>query len=173
MGYGGYRTSCGIEEITAELRQLTGNKAISMQTVVAILSEMNACVFRRAAKSKHLRVYPASTGMLQTNVGQFQRDFNLGRVPAVLPAVVLEAMWDAPASEPLIPTKYTISWNGNVFYDARIDCPSEMLRFPTRAIADLADGDSEMTPVPREASGAATIYEENIQTRQWDSSRSM
>ena len=110
--------------------------------------------------------------MLQTNVGQFQRDYNLGRVPVVLPAVVLEAMWDVPASEPLIPTKYTISWNGNVFYDTRIDCPSEMLRFPTRAIADLADGALEMTPVPREASDAATIYEENIQTRQWDSSRS-
>ena len=45
VGYGGYRTSCGIEEITAELRQLTGNKAISMQTVVAILLEMNVCVF--------------------------------------------------------------------------------------------------------------------------------
>ena len=50
-GYGGYRTSCGIEEITAELRQLAGNKTISMQTVVAILLEMDACVFRRAAKS--------------------------------------------------------------------------------------------------------------------------
>ena len=62
IGYGGYRTSCGIEEITFELRQLAGNKTISMQTVVALLLEMNACVFRRAVKSKHLRVYPASTG---------------------------------------------------------------------------------------------------------------
>ena len=135
---------------------------------------MNVCVFRRAVKSKHLRVYPASTGMLQTNVGLFQRDYNLGRVPAVLPAVVLEAMWDVPASEPLIPMKYTIRWGGNVFYDVRVDCPAEVLRFPTRALADLADGDLEMTPVPRlGSSDEATIYEENIDTRQWDSSRAV
>ena len=139
-----------------------------MQTVVAMLRDMTSRVFRRAVATKHLRVYPAHTGMLNVHVSKFQRDYALKRIPSVFPRITLQAVWCAPFNEPLIPMKYTRSWGGSAMYDARTDCPAGTLRFPTRPIDDAAIADLEMTPVPRgDSTEAATIYDEDVATRQW------
>ena len=134
IAYGGMRESCGVEEITEDLRRTTGNMNISLHTVMEMLCQMNSIVFRRAARSRHIRVYPAAEGRLSIMVQKFQKDHDAGMIPASLPALVLKAVWSVPPAEALIPMKYKLNAGPQINYDTRKDCPEETRRFPTRLL---------------------------------------
>ena len=118
IAYGGARESCGVDEITEDLRKTTGNMNISLQTAISLLCQIKTIVFRRAVKSKHLRVYAIEDGPVAAKVKRFQKDRDSGRVPDTLPSVVLKAVWSAPPAEPLVPMKYRRNAGYGINYDA-------------------------------------------------------
>ena len=128
------RESCGIDEIAEDLRKTTGNLTISLHSILEMLCMMNSVVFRRATKSRHLRVYPSPDGAMMRKVVKFQRDHDDNRVPEILPPVVLKAMWSVPPSEALVAMRYRHTAGPGMHYDTSKDCPPEWRKFPNEEI---------------------------------------